>query len=95
MNENRQPIPRQIIIIQNTESKEISPKERKIRSEIGMAGKVSTEAPKVRRPLSNAFKSLQENYPQLKILYPTKLSIKFEIKKKKRTFPVIEMLLND
>ena len=71
------------------------PKERKIRSEIGMAGKVSTEAPKVRRPLSNAFKSLQENYPQLKILYPTKLSIKFEIKKKKRTFPVIEMLLND
>ena len=83
MNENRQPISRQIIMIQNTENKEISPKERRIRSEIRMAWTVSTEAPKVRRPFSNGFKSLQENYPQLKILYPTKLSIKFEIKKKK------------
>ena len=94
MNENRQPISRQIIMIQNTENKEISPKERRIRSEIRMAWTVSTEAPKVRRPFSNGFKSLQENYPQLKILYPTKLSIKFEIKKKK-SFPAIEMLLND
>ena len=37
MDENRQPVSRQIIIIQNTENKEISPKEGRIGSEIRMA----------------------------------------------------------
>lgn len=90
MDENRH-TSRQGIVIQNTDNKEKGLQLFKgtgdqVRNYNGL--NVSTEALEVKRPLSNAFKILKENYPHLQNLYPTRLSMKFESRRHFQSFKV-------